>query len=342
LHVVHVRTVNLGKWILRNLFQGFIREQELAHARRLRAAALPSSRTSGDIPATSSPPRPHSPPQLHTNSTGGTPSATPDTTGASSVVIVAHNILPALAPIRPIGLGIPHVPLPHTQLSPTLTAATATPRVSSESATQAQAQAQPPQQPGQGNSGATHQRSQTEASVTATPMTAQTGQDHFTVPTRRPSVSKSGAGATPVPAPVPTTQDESAPATGAAGAGVNVGAESNDVGGGNGGGATPGTPGGGFMGKLRGLGRTTKRVQNESTPGIPVLAPASAPRTSGPHATGAAAATGPVSSTGISVIPIATAVTSTTMTTATAAMATMTASSGTSVCPHFLDTACSL
>jgi len=101
-----------------------------------------------NIPTALSPPPPHSPQHPQTNSAGGTKSAPADSTATSSVVIVARNMLPALSPIRPVGLGIPHVPLPHTQLSPTLTAA-ATPHAGSESTTQAQAQ--PSQHPGQGN-----------------------------------------------------------------------------------------------------------------------------------------------------------------------------------------------
>jgi hypothetical protein len=280
-------------------------------------------RTTGNIPAALSPPPPQHP---QPNTTGGTTSAPADSTPTSSVVIVARNMIPALSPIRPVGLGIPHVPLPHAQLSPTLAAA-ATPHTGSELTPQAQAQ--PSQHPGQGNIGATHQHAPTEASATATPVATQIGQDYFTPPTRRPSVSKGGAGATPVPTPVPTVQEDSGPSTGAPGAGANTGMESSDTGAGNGGSVTPGTPGGGFIGKLRGFGRATKRAQNESAPGTP----GPAPRTPGPTATGAGA--GAASSTGVGVTPIAVTVTSTTITTGTTTTTTTTAtaSSGTPVCP---------
>src|SRR5258707_14438742 len=59
--------VNLGKWILRNLFLGFIREGEQAHSRRMRAAVASSPRTttSNLTPATPPPPpQPHSPHEL--------------------------------------------------------------------------------------------------------------------------------------------------------------------------------------------------------------------------------------------------------------------------------------
>jgi hypothetical protein len=287
-------------------------------------------RTTSNLPTALSPPPYHSPQHPQTNTAGGTTSAPADSTATSSVVIVARNMLPALSPIRPVGLGIPHVPLPHSQLSPTLTAA-AMPHAGGESTTQAQVQ--PSQHPGQGNIGTAHQHAPTEASATATPVATQIGQDYFAAPTRRPSVSKGGAGATPVPAPVPIVQDDSGPAAATTGAGANTGVESSDAGAGNGAGATPGTPGGGFIGKLRGFGRATKRAQNESAPGTP----GPAPRTPGPTATGtgAVAGAGAASSTGVGVTTIAVTVTSTTITTGTTATTTTatTASSGTPVCP---------
>ena len=52
--------------------------------------------------------------------------------------------------------------------------------------------------------------------------------------------------------------------------GTSMGAGSSTGSGASGNGlATPGTPGGGFMGKLRGLGRATKRMYGENTPGTP-------------------------------------------------------------------------
>ena len=56
--IMFLWTVYLGKWVLRNLFLGFIREEEEAHMRRMRAVAATSPRTTGNHPATAIPPPP--------------------------------------------------------------------------------------------------------------------------------------------------------------------------------------------------------------------------------------------------------------------------------------------
>ncbi|KAH9987605.1 hypothetical protein BJV74DRAFT_841112 [Russula compacta] len=246
--------INLGKWILRNLFQGFIREEEQVHSWRVRSGGMPPPRMINVFTAAPPPSLPHSPQE---------PTAPGTVTGAnptSSVVVVARNILPAIAPNRPVGLGIPHAPtLPHFQLPQNPAAAAVAQPIGSESTPATQAHPQQ-SQPVQVTDGTSHQRSQTEK-----------GQDYFTLPTRRPSVSSGGAGSGPAPvpasAPPSTPPDESGPPTGsgaATGTGNGGGVSGNGL-------ASPGTPGGGFIGKLRGLGRTTKRVQNEGTPGTPIL-----------------------------------------------------------------------
>ena len=263
--MLHVWVVNLGKWILRNLFQGFIREEEQVHSWRVRSGGMPPPRMINSFTAASPPSFPHSPQE---------PTAPGTVTGAnptSSVVVVARNILPALALSRPVGLGSPHAPiLPHFQLPQNLAAAATAQPIGSESTPTTQAHPQQ-SQPVQVNDSTSHQRSQTEVPATTTTAT-QKGQDYFTLPTRRPSVSSGGAGSGPAPAPAsaaaPPTPDESGPATGS-GAATGTG-NGGGVSGGNGL-ASPGTPGGGFIGKLRGLGRTTRRAQNESTPGTPIL-----------------------------------------------------------------------
>ena len=267
----------------------------------MRAGAMGSPRTVGSVFAASPASLPHSPPQSRPNSASGATSAPINSTGTTSIVVVARNMLPALAPIRPAGLGISHAPLPHAQLSPNLAAPVAASNVGGESIATPQAQSQPPQQPVQGNNGPL---ARTEVPASATPVATQVGQDYFTTPIRRPSVSKGGAAATPVPAPapvpVPTTLDESGPATAAGGT------ESPDTAVGNSSGATPGTPGGGLIGKLRGLGRTTKRAQNEgSTPGTP----GPVVRTPGSTAPGGVTGAGSASST---VVAAATTATNTT------------------------------
>ena len=264
------RAVNLGKWILENLFQRFIREEERAHAWRLRNDHPQRSITNSP----SSPPPPFSlkEPANDTDAAAGA-------TRASSVVVVAHNMLPALVPNRPIGLGISHQPFPHVpaptlaQLSQALGSHTAL--GSSESTPQLHLQPQ---------------RAQTEVPATATATEAAAaatpkGQDYFS----QVSSGEGGAGAAPT-----TSEEVSGVGTGT-GTGTGPGAGSNaGAGGGGNGPATPGTAGGGFMGKLRGLGRTTKRAHGESTPGTPAATPrASGSVTPGPGTAFSAPATAP-------------------------------------------------
>ena len=291
-----VSVVNLGKWILRNLFQGFIREEEQAHSRRIRTAMPSSMRTTGNLPsATTQPPAlPHSPqePPATTTAVDAATSASANATGTSTVVIVARNMLPALAP-PPVGLGISQVSLSQTQLSSNTAASptTAVPFVSGGDST-----TQTPQ-PAQGGTsgGATQlpQRAQAEALTTATVATMNvTQKDDSGAPTRRPSVSSGGAGATPAPAPASTTPDESGSGT--------SGTSGNGL-------ATPGTPGGGIIGKLRGFGRTSKRAQNENAP----VTPAPVARAAGPTATATGQGAGPPSSTVSATAAVTTTSTST-------------------------------
>ena len=112
-------------------FLGFIREEEVAHVRRLRAVAITSPRTTGNHPATAlPPPLPHSP-QEQTATIASTAdaaaNASTNTTGTRTVVIAARNILPALPPCKPVGLGISQVSsFPQAQLSPSLAVASIT------------------------------------------------------------------------------------------------------------------------------------------------------------------------------------------------------------------------
>jgi WD repeat-containing protein 48 len=106
-------TVNLGKWILQNLFLGFIREEEQAHSRRMRPAAFSSPRTTGNHPTATPPPPPlpHSPQEQPAAVAAAADAAT------STVVIAARNMLPALLPCQPVGLGISQVSLPPLQIA---------------------------------------------------------------------------------------------------------------------------------------------------------------------------------------------------------------------------------
>ncbi|KAH9172516.1 hypothetical protein EDB89DRAFT_2229318 [Lactarius sanguifluus] len=198
--------INLGKWILRNLFQGFIHEEQHAHAWRLRTGGMPPLRAISNFPAA---PPPSSKQDSAIDSGRGRKCTT------NSVVIVAPDILPALPP-NSAGPDDPPTTLN-----------------SNETMLQLQLQPQP----------TVHQRAQTEMPTTAGTAPHQ-GQDYFGPP-------KDPSGAT---------------GTSHGPAGLS-------------------TPGG-LMGKLRGLGRATKRSQSESAPGTPV--PPS--RTPGTPATGPAAA----------------------------------------------------
>ena len=151
------------------------------------------------------------------------------TSNTSSVVIVAPNMLPALSPHSSVGLGITSPPLQQTQPSPT-----------SGSPASSDATPQPPPQP------SIHQLAQTEVPTTVAGTPSQQGHDYF-------GPLASGA----VPAQITPEDPSGASSTGAAGG--------TSHGGGPAGLSTPG----GLMGKLRGLGRTTKRPQGESVPGTP-------------------------------------------------------------------------
>ncbi|KAI9438924.1 WD40 repeat-like protein [Lactarius indigo] len=225
--------INLGKWILRNLFQGFIREEQHAHAWRL---------------PTSLPAPPPSSKQGSANEAEG------DTIAAStsSVVIVAPNILPAL-PLNSAGPDVTCPPIPNSQPTSPTSGSPTTPS-SNETALQ-QHQPYPHPRP------TIHQRAQTEMPTTAG-TASQPEQDYFGPPVRRTSASSGGGSGVPVP--MTTPEDPS-------------GSVGNSHAGGGNGPAGLSTPGG-LMGKLRGLGRATKRSQSESAPGDtpPAASPAPA------------------------------------------------------------------
>ncbi|KAF8493727.1 WD40 repeat-like protein [Russula emetica] len=300
--------VNLGKWISRNLFLGFIREEEQAHSRRmLAAAAVSSPQTTGNHTTATPPPPPlpHSPqeqPATVAAAADAVTNACAITTGTSTVVIAARNMLPALPPCQPVGLGISQVSLPLAQLSPSLAAASTTTAQPVNGGDESTTQASQPVQGG-ASSGTT-------AANTAATSNVVAQKEDVPAPTRRPSVSSGGPGA--AAAAAPATPDESGSGTGAnTGAGSSSGTVTGNVSGPSGNGvATPGTPGGGIIGKLRGFGRATKRAQNESAPGTPTPTPApAATRPTGSTATEQASA--PASSTVVVTSAASSAATST-------------------------------
>jgi WD repeat-containing protein 48 len=89
-------------------------------------------------------------------------------------------------------------------------------------------------------------------------------QDYF-----GPPVSSGGSGSG---VPAPTTPEDPSGASGTVGTNQGGGGTSGPA-------AALSTPGGGLMGKLRGLGRTTKRAHSEGTPGTPAVPPPSQSRT---------------------------------------------------------------
>jgi hypothetical protein len=231
-----------------NLFQRFVREEERLHALRLRnaMATFPQRTSTNSPPPSSSPQEPAS-----------DADAAADSNHGSSVVVVADTLLPTLVPNHPIGLGISYAPVPNAQAQPSLTVNPSNAPGSSESTPQPHLQSQ-------------HQ--QTEAPATATGATATTptqtskGQDST-------EASSSGGSAVPTLTTPEDVSGVNSPAVGT-GTATATGAGSNTGGGASG--NVPTTPGaavGGFMGKLRGLGRTAKRTHGESTPGTPAPTP---------------------------------------------------------------------
>ena len=191
---------------------------------RMRAVAVTSPRTTGNHPATALPSPPSHSSQEQPATVAGTADAaansSANTTGTSTVVIAAHNILPALPPCKPVGLAISQASsLPQAQLSPSLAAASITTAhpvsAGDESTTQA---SQTVQDPSGGS---------TTANTAAT-STVVEQKDDVPAPTRRTSVSSGGgpgaAAAAAAAAAVPTTPDESGSSTGTnAGAGSGTG-----------------------------------------------------------------------------------------------------------------------
>ncbi|KAI0294110.1 hypothetical protein B0F90DRAFT_1758645 [Multifurca ochricompacta] len=252
--------INLGKWVLRNLFLGFIHEEQQAHDWRLRTAGVVPLRT---IPAAPS----SSPPRGPSGNVDG--AGTTIATGTSSVV-VSQTMLSVISPNHLVGLGIAHVPLllPLSQTRSLPSQTVGSPVTPGDNELLSTPQPQTHSQP-QPVSNTAHHRAQTEIPTPSTTLATQKGQDYFTARPRRPSVSSGGGSGVPAP----TTPDDVSGwnnlGLGSA-AGAAVGSSAGGSAASGNGLAMPSTPGGGLMGKLRGLGRTTKRAQSESAPGTPV------------------------------------------------------------------------
>ncbi|KAI0067430.1 WD40 repeat-like protein [Artomyces pyxidatus] len=220
--------VNLGKWVLRNLFAGFIREEQRSQSRRLRGHE--------------SPPPPHSiqrpaPSVEHSAHSTRRPSSTkPPSSPTNSTIIASPSLIPVIPPdpSKPFKLAIPASARysAHQPLSPILQSPATI--LSSSDVTPV---------PG------AHQRSQTEAPpVAGTLAVTSKENDYFSLRVRRPSVSSGGA---------PTTPDDF---SGWAGPGSK--SDSGQP-------PTPSTPGGGLIGRLKTLGKMSRKAPGELGSPIP-------------------------------------------------------------------------
>jgi WD repeat-containing protein 48 len=236
-------TVNVGKWVLRNLFIGFIREQlhlkKSQEAPSMRDGSLPPSVTRNEhdrTPTASDSPR----------KTRHRPSASLDSTGRrrsrhnlspqSAAVVNSPKMIPAVPPVitnfpRSSPLLTPLIPIiPAKEMLPTITQSPmASPIAENTPAT--------PSAP-------THQRSRSgtvDGSFARTPSTGA-GNDYFTLRTRQQSLS--GSEDTPQAPGTPKAEPQ-----------------------------TPSTPGG-FMGRLKSFGKIAKRpVSDTASPILGAMTP---------------------------------------------------------------------
>ncbi|KAI0820850.1 hypothetical protein BC628DRAFT_1422525 [Trametes gibbosa] len=230
--------LNIGKWVLRNLFQGFVREEQRQASRRTREHASHDSQqhrlqrgtgpTHIDIGSPTNTGRSRTSSDVSARSTS---SSTP----RSGTIILAANMLPAVSPsispgIRSSPLMTPMIPL-HGNIrdsalspipqSPSTADATPMPRGSTNT-----------------------QRAET---VTTPPSSfPPAGNDYFSIRTRRGSVSTSGGAPTPDEfsgwgSKVPLVPDSSAM-------------------------PSPSTPTmGSIMGRLKAFGKSSKRAASEGS-----------------------------------------------------------------------------
>ncbi|KAI0728948.1 hypothetical protein C8Q72DRAFT_778814 [Fomitopsis betulina] len=207
--------LNIGKWVLRNLFAGFIREEQRTYSRRSREPEAASRLHRGTAPThidvNGSPPElrhrstsdasRHSQPNTH-SPRGTSIVSSPNMVPAMSPVISATPRTPLLTPLIPINTGLRDAPT----LSPI------------------------PQSPSDATPMPIPQRAHTLDTATNSPPSS----DYFSLRTRRTSVSTAGS----TPAPDEWNKD----------AGLQ----------------TPTTPSaGGLMGRLKALGKNTKRQASE-------------------------------------------------------------------------------
>ncbi|KAH6904034.1 hypothetical protein BKA70DRAFT_1299328 [Coprinopsis sp. MPI-PUGE-AT-0042] len=218
--------LNVGKWVLRNLFINFIKEEMKRKSRESGESLLPPPSISRNESSPADTPRP----LRHRRGTSSERRATKQHIPMSSTVVCSPKMIPAITPIstaappRTSPLLTPMIPLhpPPDMLTPI---------------------AGSPAPPSEGVQGS-HQRTRSatfDSHLSRTPSMGQAKEDYFSIRTRQPSMSDE----TPTPGPVS--------AGGVQGA---AGAKSEPP-------STPSTPGG-LMGRLKSaspiLGDTTPTI----------------------------------------------------------------------------------
>ncbi|EIW53101.1 uncharacterized protein TRAVEDRAFT_32004 [Trametes versicolor FP-101664 SS1] len=244
--------LNIGKWVLRNLFQGFVREEQRLSSRRARERNSHDSSQHrmqrGTAPTHIDIGAPTTSIRSRSSSDVSARSATSSHAGPrSATIVLAPNMLPAVSPSiapapRSSPLMTPMIPL-HGSIrdsvlspipqSPSTADATPMPR------------------------GTSHTKSETIATPGAPPSSfPPTGNnDYFSLRTRRGSVSTSSAGA-----PTPLADDFSG--WGPGGKPVSPAAASPDATAM----PTPSTPTmGSIMGRLKAFGKSSKRQASETS-----------------------------------------------------------------------------
>ncbi|GJE99806.1 WD40 repeat domain-containing protein [Phanerochaete sordida] len=233
-HFTDEARINVGKWVLRNLFINFIRDQQRANAKRVRESSVADNhrlhRSTAPMHidlSSPSPEQPRSPPRSSSD-----PRRSPTQT-RNSVVVTSPNMVPAVAPgVTPSTRSSPLIP-PMIPINTSLRETTALSPI--------------PQSPLSNDNTPMPRRSATIDH--GSPATRE--NDYFSLRGRRPSVS-----ATPA-VPIPPSPDD----FGSWGAPP---VKPHDP-------TTPSTPGG-LMGRLKAFGKTPKRSATETpsttTPGV--------------------------------------------------------------------------
>ena len=249
--------MNLGRWVLRNLFINFIREEQRAYTRRVRG-------TDGSQRGGSPPPLPqHTHTHTHTHShshvhmhgtvppsrrrSSSTSSkqsvSAPSPSPSHTAVFSSPTLIPAVTPSIPWSPSASPLLTPKIPLYQPLSPIQQSPSAASAPANDVT--------PIAGHRHG-HSKAQTDASTTPVAHAPHKEQhDYFTVRVRRPSVSSGGVGA--AAAAVADVDDFS----GWGGPGGKL----TDA---------PATPtAGGLMGRLKNIGKISKRPPSEAGPATP-------------------------------------------------------------------------